>query len=178
MSGYSCLQGIQTPAVEGELLYIESRVAGLLSKAPNVPTERSVGGSVPASDEFYTRRLRLPNGGAPPPRSESAHISSSSTTGTNPGVPKMGVRARVADWPPRKDGGGGGVWHITVETDSPSSTNTTSSSGSGSGDRERLGGGGGGGGGGVEVVVVVVVAVEEGCQPSQPTAICQPSWAT
>lgn len=111
-------------------------------------TERSVGGSVPASDEFYTRRLRLPNGGAPPPRSESAHISSSSTTGTNPGVPKMGVRARVADWPPRKDGGGGGVWHITVETDSPSSTNTTSSSGSGSGDRERLGGGGGSGGGG------------------------------
>uniref|UniRef100_A0A8C4HSG7 Signal-induced proliferation-associated 1 like 1 n=1 Tax=Dicentrarchus labrax TaxID=13489 RepID=A0A8C4HSG7_DICLA len=103
-------------------------------------TERSVGGSVPATDEFYTRRLRLPNGGAPPPRSESAHISSSSTTGTNPGVPKMGVRARVADWPPRKDGGGGGVWHITVETDSPSSTNTTSSSGSG-----RSGGSGGSG---------------------------------
>uniref|UniRef100_A0A668SG32 Uncharacterized protein n=1 Tax=Oreochromis aureus TaxID=47969 RepID=A0A668SG32_OREAU len=85
-------------------------------------TERSVGGSVSATDEFYTRRLRLPNGGAPPPRSESAHISSSSTTGTNPGVPKMGVRARVADWPPRKDGGGGGVWHITVETDSPTVT--------------------------------------------------------
>ncbi|XP_057209015.1 signal-induced proliferation-associated 1-like protein 1 isoform X1 [Triplophysa rosa] len=86
-------------------------------------TERSVGGSVPATDEFYTRRLRLPNGGAPPPRSESTHLS-----GT-PGVPKMGVRARVADWPPRKDGGGGGsagngggVWHITVETDSPSTT--------------------------------------------------------
>ncbi|XP_061098886.1 signal-induced proliferation-associated 1-like protein 1 [Conger conger] len=76
-------------------------------------TERSVGGSVPATDEFYTRRLRLPNGGAPPPRSESAHLS-----GSTPGVPKMGVRARVADWPPRKDGGG--VWHITVETDSPS----------------------------------------------------------
>uniref|UniRef100_A0A8C7XHW0 Signal-induced proliferation-associated 1 like 1 n=1 Tax=Oryzias sinensis TaxID=183150 RepID=A0A8C7XHW0_9TELE len=85
-------------------------------------TERSVGGSVPATDEFYTRRLRLPNGGAPPPRSESAHISSSSTTGTNPGVPKMGVRARVADWPPRKDGGG-------------------------SGDRERILGSGGSGGG-------------------------------
>uniref|UniRef100_A0A8C6UUM4 Signal-induced proliferation-associated 1 like 1 n=1 Tax=Neogobius melanostomus TaxID=47308 RepID=A0A8C6UUM4_9GOBI len=90
-------------------------------------TERSVGGSVPATDEFFTRRLRLPNGGAPPPRSESAHISSSATTGTNPGVPKMGVRARVADWPPRKDGGSGGVWHITVETDSPSSTTTSSS---------------------------------------------------
>uniref|UniRef100_A0A3P8SET5 Signal-induced proliferation-associated 1 like 1 n=1 Tax=Amphiprion percula TaxID=161767 RepID=A0A3P8SET5_AMPPE len=99
-------------------------------------TERSVGGSVPATDEFYTRRLRLPNGGAPPPRSESAHISSSSTTGTNPGVPKMGVRARVADWPPRKDGGGGGVWHITVETDSP----------------RGIGGSGGSGGGGVSAV--------------------------
>uniref|UniRef100_A0A8C5HZ13 Signal-induced proliferation-associated 1-like protein 1 n=1 Tax=Gouania willdenowi TaxID=441366 RepID=A0A8C5HZ13_GOUWI len=95
-------------------------------------TERSVGGSVPASDEFYTRRLRLPNGGAPPPRSESAHISSSSTTGTNPGVPKMGVRARVADWPPRKDGGGGG--------------------GMGSGGSGGGSGGGGGGGGGVSAV--------------------------
>ncbi|XP_030626878.1 signal-induced proliferation-associated 1-like protein 1 [Chanos chanos] len=85
-------------------------------------TERSVGGSVPATDEFYTRRLRLPNGGAPPPRSESAHLS-----GSTPGVPKMGVRARVADWPPRKDGsgGGGGVWHITVETDSPATTTTS-----------------------------------------------------
>uniref|UniRef100_A0AAQ4NQY2 Signal-induced proliferation-associated 1 like 1 n=1 Tax=Gasterosteus aculeatus aculeatus TaxID=481459 RepID=A0AAQ4NQY2_GASAC len=98
-------------------------------------TERSVGGSVPASDEFYTRRLRLPNGGAPPPRSESAHISSSTTAGSNPGVPKMGVRARVADWPPRKDGGPGG--------------GGSSGSGSGSG---GSGGGGGGGGGGVSAV--------------------------
>ncbi|KAG5857596.1 hypothetical protein ANANG_G00021120 [Anguilla anguilla] len=69
-------------------------------------TERSVGGSVPATDEFYTRRL--PNGGAPP-RSESAHLS-----GCTPGVPKMGVRARVADWPPRKDSGGRcGTWPWT-----------------------------------------------------------------
>uniref|UniRef100_A0A674C5C6 Uncharacterized protein n=1 Tax=Salmo trutta TaxID=8032 RepID=A0A674C5C6_SALTR len=101
-------------------------------------TERSVGGSVPASDEFYTRRLRLPNGGAPPPRSESAHLTSSSSSGSSssstPGVPKMGVRARVADWPPKRDGTGG-VWHITVDTDSPSSTMSSSgerSSGSGS----------------------------------------------
>uniref|UniRef100_A0AAY4BVY4 Signal-induced proliferation-associated 1-like protein 1 n=1 Tax=Denticeps clupeoides TaxID=299321 RepID=A0AAY4BVY4_9TELE len=125
-------------------------------------TERSVGGSVPATDEFYTRRLRLPNGGAPPPRSESTHLS-----GCTPGVPKMGVRARVADWPPRKDGGGGGgsgggssssgsgsgsgsgssttsggggggggVWHITVETESP--TPTSSSSGGGSGSQSNL----------------------------------------
>ncbi|KAJ8290429.1 hypothetical protein GJAV_G00012750 [Gymnothorax javanicus] len=76
-------------------------------------TERSVGGSVPATDEFYTRRLA--NGGAPPPRSESAHLSGPTT-----GVPKMGVRARVADWPPRKDSGGT-VWHVTLEPDPPSS---------------------------------------------------------
>uniref|UniRef100_A0A8C8FC21 Signal-induced proliferation-associated 1 like 1 n=1 Tax=Oncorhynchus tshawytscha TaxID=74940 RepID=A0A8C8FC21_ONCTS len=95
-------------------------------------TERSVGGSVPASDEFYTRRLRLPNGGAPPPRSESAHLTSSSSSGSSssstPGVPKMGVRARVADWPPKRDGTGG-VWHITVDTDSPSSTMSSSGGG-------------------------------------------------
>ncbi|KAL0963086.1 hypothetical protein UPYG_G00349490 [Umbra pygmaea] len=107
-------------------------------------TERSVGGSVPASDEFYTRRLRLPNGGAPPPRSESAHLTSSSSSGSSssstPGVPKMGVRARVADWPPKRDGTGG-VWHITVDTDSPSSTMSSSGAGdrgsSGSGEKER-----------------------------------------
>uniref|UniRef100_A0A8C9RZD2 Signal induced proliferation associated 1 like 1 n=1 Tax=Scleropages formosus TaxID=113540 RepID=A0A8C9RZD2_SCLFO len=29
----------------------------------------------------------------------------------------MGVRARVADWPPRKEGAG--VWHVTVESESP-----------------------------------------------------------
>ncbi|KAG9336502.1 hypothetical protein JZ751_002849 [Albula glossodonta] len=79
-------------------------------------TERSVGGSVPATDEFYTRRL--PNGGAPPPRSESAHLPSALT----PGVPKMGVRARVADWPPRKEGGGSTVWHVTMETDTSGPT--------------------------------------------------------
>ncbi|XP_064882257.1 signal-induced proliferation-associated 1-like protein 1 isoform X2 [Oncorhynchus nerka] len=105
-------------------------------------TERSVGGSVPASDEFYTRRLRLPNGGAPPPRSESAHLTSSSSSGSSssstPGVPKMGVRARVADWPPKRDGTGG-VWHITVDTDSPSSTMSSSGGGEcgSGGERER-----------------------------------------
>uniref|UniRef100_A0A6Q2XWZ5 Signal-induced proliferation-associated 1 like 1 n=1 Tax=Esox lucius TaxID=8010 RepID=A0A6Q2XWZ5_ESOLU len=116
-------------------------------------TERSVGGSVPASDEFYTRRLCLPNGGAPPPRSESAHLTSSSSSGSSssstPGVPKMGVRARVADWPPKRDGSGG-VWHITVDTDSPSSTMSSSgagergSAGSGEKERDRISGSGSG----------------------------------
>ncbi|XP_051895609.1 signal-induced proliferation-associated 1-like protein 1 isoform X1 [Pristis pectinata] len=58
------------------------------------------------SDDFYARRFRTPNGTfgsastTGPPRSESAHH-----VGATPSVPKMGVRARIADWPPRKDVG-------------------------------------------------------------------------
>lgn len=59
--------------------------------------ECTVGGSVPATNEFYTGHLRSVNGGALPSRTDNFHASVST------GVPKMGVRARVADWPPRKD---------------------------------------------------------------------------
>uniref|UniRef100_A0A8C8D0E5 Signal-induced proliferation-associated 1-like protein 1 n=1 Tax=Oncorhynchus tshawytscha TaxID=74940 RepID=A0A8C8D0E5_ONCTS len=72
------------------------------------PMERIVGGSIPAIDEFYTRHLRLANGGA---RTDSAHPPG------GPGVPKMGVRARVAEWPPRKDLGA--LWQATTEPESP-----------------------------------------------------------
>ncbi|XP_068110197.1 signal-induced proliferation-associated 1-like protein 1 isoform X2 [Hyperolius riggenbachi] len=79
-------------------------------------TERSVGSGTQStvpdgpqkarSDDFYMRRFRSQNGSlgssamspVGPPRSESSHHLSST-----PGVPKMGVRARIADWPPRKD---------------------------------------------------------------------------
>ncbi|XP_075783411.1 signal-induced proliferation-associated 1-like protein 1 isoform X1 [Pelodiscus sinensis] len=78
-------------------------------------TERSVatgvavgtdGASKVHTDDFYMRRFRSQNGSlgsavmAPvgPPRSEGSHHLTST-----PGVPKMGVRARIADWPPRKD---------------------------------------------------------------------------
>ncbi|XP_075387863.1 signal-induced proliferation-associated 1-like protein 1 isoform X2 [Tenrec ecaudatus] len=58
------------------------------------------------TDDLYMRRFRSQNGSlgssvmAPvgPPRSEGPHHITST-----PGVPKMGVRARIADWPPRKD---------------------------------------------------------------------------
>ncbi|XP_003214567.2 signal-induced proliferation-associated 1-like protein 1 isoform X1 [Anolis carolinensis] len=58
------------------------------------------------SDDFYMRRFRSQNGSlgssvmAPvgPTRSEGSHHLTST-----PGVPKMGVRARIADWPPRKE---------------------------------------------------------------------------
>lgn len=74
------------------------------------PMERTVGGSVPATDEFYTRHLRMVNGGAVPTRTDNVHPTVST------GVPKMGVRARVADWPPRKDITGP-LWHSSAETD-------------------------------------------------------------
>lgn len=75
-------------------------------------TERSAGGCVLATDEFHMRHLRLPNGPAPPLRSESTHPA------TRPGVPKMGVRDRVADWPPRKDTPG--VWPVSMDSEPPS----------------------------------------------------------
>uniref|UniRef100_A0AAR2L6G3 Signal induced proliferation associated 1 like 1 n=1 Tax=Pygocentrus nattereri TaxID=42514 RepID=A0AAR2L6G3_PYGNA len=64
------------------------------------PSDRPAVGTVSASEDFYTRTLRLTNGGALGVRPENPY-----QTGGMLGVPKMGVRARVADWPPRKDGG-------------------------------------------------------------------------
>lgn len=72
------------------------------------PMERTVGGSVPATDEFYTRHLRMVNGGVVPTRTDNVHATVST------GVPKMGVRARVADWPPRKDFTGP-LWHSSAD---------------------------------------------------------------
>ncbi|AWP16621.1 putative signal-induced proliferation-associated 1-like protein 1 [Scophthalmus maximus] len=75
--------------------------------------ERTVGGSIAATDEFYTRHLRMVNGGAVSTRTDNAHATVST------GVPKMGVRARVADWPPRKDIAGA-LWHSTTEPENSS----------------------------------------------------------
>ncbi|KAM9842313.1 signal-induced proliferation-associated 1-like protein 1 [Aulostomus maculatus] len=74
------------------------------------PMECTVGGSIPATDEFYTRHLRMVNGGAVPTRTDNTHATVST------GVPKMGVRARVADWPPRKDVSRP-LWHSSMEAD-------------------------------------------------------------
>uniref|UniRef100_A0A7N6A1B3 Signal induced proliferation associated 1 like 1 n=1 Tax=Anabas testudineus TaxID=64144 RepID=A0A7N6A1B3_ANATE len=72
--------------------------------------ERTVGGSIPATDEFYTRHLRMVSGGVVPTRTDNVHATVST------GVPKMGVRARVADWPPRKDIAGA-VWHAATDSE-------------------------------------------------------------
>ncbi|XP_020775030.2 signal-induced proliferation-associated 1-like protein 1 [Boleophthalmus pectinirostris] len=74
------------------------------------PMEHTVGGSVPATDEFYTRHLRVVNGAAVPSRGDSTH------TTLSPGVPKMGVRARVADWPPRKEVTAP-MWHSSTDSE-------------------------------------------------------------
>ncbi|XP_072222216.1 signal-induced proliferation-associated 1-like protein 1 [Leuresthes tenuis] len=74
------------------------------------PMERAVGGSIPATNEFYTGQLRMVNGGAVPTRTDSVHATVST------GVPKMGVRARVADWPPRKDIPGA-LWHPSPDAE-------------------------------------------------------------
>ncbi|XP_019725799.1 signal-induced proliferation-associated 1-like protein 1 isoform X1 [Hippocampus comes] len=74
------------------------------------PMECTVGGSVPATNEFYPRPLRMVNGGVVPTRTDNVHGTVSA------GVPKMGVRARVADWPPRKDVSRG-LWHSTAESE-------------------------------------------------------------
>uniref|UniRef100_A0A1A8FR85 Signal-induced proliferation-associated 1 like 1 n=2 Tax=Nothobranchius korthausae TaxID=1143690 RepID=A0A1A8FR85_9TELE len=73
------------------------------------PMECSVGGSIPATNEFYTGHLRTVNGGALPTRTDNFHSSVSA------GVPKMGVRARVADWPPRREISGP-LWHPSADT--------------------------------------------------------------
>ncbi|XP_014908439.1 signal-induced proliferation-associated 1-like protein 1 [Poecilia latipinna] len=73
------------------------------------PMECTVGGSIPATNEFYTGHLRPVNGGAFPARTDNYHGS------VNTGMPKMGVRARVADWPPRKDTPGA-QWHSSGDT--------------------------------------------------------------
>lgn len=77
------------------------------------PMERTVGGSIPATDEFYTRHLRMVNGGIVPIRTDNVHATVST------GVPKMGVRARVAEWPPRKDITGA-VWHTATDSENSS----------------------------------------------------------
>ncbi|XP_076156477.1 signal-induced proliferation-associated 1-like protein 1 isoform X3 [Alosa pseudoharengus] len=104
------------------------------------PADHTVGGSIPATDEFYTRHMRMANGNA------TAHASRSEGSAySSSGVPKMGVRARVAEWPPRKEVGGG-TRHLAAEMDPPGLSG---------------GGGVGGGGGGVGIVKTSAVMTNQ-----------------
>ncbi|ELK05078.1 Signal-induced proliferation-associated 1-like protein 2 [Pteropus alecto] len=57
------------------------------------------------SDDYFARKFKAINGGMGPATSLSASNSGESAGPANgtPAVPKMGVRARVSEWPPRKD---------------------------------------------------------------------------
>lgn len=57
------------------------------------------------SEELFSRKLKALNGNMGPPTSNMQGKSEGTgkSNGT-PAMPKMGVRARVTEWPPRKDG--------------------------------------------------------------------------
>ncbi|XP_072849581.2 signal-induced proliferation-associated 1-like protein 2 isoform X3 [Pogona vitticeps] len=58
------------------------------------------------SDDYFVRKFKALNGNMGPPASLSASNKgeNSNTASGTPAVPKMGVRARVSEWPPKKDG--------------------------------------------------------------------------
>ncbi|CAN0406145.1 unnamed protein product [Lampetra planeri] len=55
------------------------------------------------ADEFYSRRLRMQNGSGSAPGSSSKADGHPAHANGTPSVPRMGVRARVSEWPPKKD---------------------------------------------------------------------------
>ncbi|XP_060098950.1 signal-induced proliferation-associated 1-like protein 2 isoform X4 [Heteronotia binoei] len=58
------------------------------------------------SDDYFARKFKALNGNmGPPPVSLSATSKGENSSPANgtPAVPKMGVRARVSEWPPKKD---------------------------------------------------------------------------
>ncbi|KAM3605972.1 uncharacterized protein V6R79_008199 [Siganus canaliculatus] len=57
------------------------------------------------SEELFSRKLKALNGGmGPPAPNVQGKPEGAGKTNGAPAMPKMGVRARVTEWPPRKDG--------------------------------------------------------------------------
>ncbi|KAM7409043.1 hypothetical protein PAMA_002653 [Pampus argenteus] len=57
------------------------------------------------SEELFSRKLKALNGSmGPPPSNVQGKTEGAGKTNGTPAMPKMGVRARVTEWPPRKDG--------------------------------------------------------------------------
>ncbi|XP_067321382.1 signal-induced proliferation-associated 1-like protein 2 isoform X6 [Anolis sagrei] len=58
------------------------------------------------SDDYFARKFKALNGNMGPPSSLNTTSKGESNNPANgaPAVPKMGVRARVSEWPPKKDG--------------------------------------------------------------------------
>ncbi|XP_077438069.1 signal-induced proliferation-associated 1-like protein 2 isoform X4 [Vanacampus margaritifer] len=57
------------------------------------------------SEELFSRKLKALNGSMGPPGSNmQGKLEGPGKTNGTPAMPKMGVRARVTEWPPKKDG--------------------------------------------------------------------------
>ncbi|XP_012586192.1 PREDICTED: signal-induced proliferation-associated 1-like protein 3 isoform X2 [Condylura cristata] len=57
----------------------------------------------PHTGDYAPIGFWVQNGGLPQPVGESAAAATTRPSPTTPAVPKMGVRARVADWPPKRE---------------------------------------------------------------------------
>uniref|UniRef100_A0A673V9Z5 Signal induced proliferation associated 1 like 3 n=1 Tax=Suricata suricatta TaxID=37032 RepID=A0A673V9Z5_SURSU len=57
----------------------------------------------PHTGDYAPMGFWVQNGGMPQPVGESPVSATTRPSPTTPAVPKMGVRARVADWPPKRD---------------------------------------------------------------------------
>ncbi|XP_036402792.1 signal-induced proliferation-associated 1-like protein 2 [Megalops cyprinoides] len=57
------------------------------------------------SDELFNRKFKASNGSmGPPPTGAQGRAEGGSKANGTPAMPKMGVRARVSEWPPKKEG--------------------------------------------------------------------------
>ncbi|XP_069063346.1 signal-induced proliferation-associated 1-like protein 3 isoform X2 [Pleurodeles waltl] len=57
----------------------------------------------PRSGDYYPQGYWVQNGSAMQPYPATAENTTTRPSTTTPAVPKMGVRARIADWPPRRE---------------------------------------------------------------------------
>ncbi|XP_036997751.2 signal-induced proliferation-associated 1-like protein 3 isoform X1 [Artibeus jamaicensis] len=57
----------------------------------------------PHTGDYAPMGFWVQNGGMPQPAGESPATTATRPSPTTPAVPKMGVRARVADWPPKRE---------------------------------------------------------------------------
>lgn len=71
----------------------------------NLPSLEGFSNVMQSSEELFTRKLKALNGsmGHPAANTQGKLEGGGKTNGT-PAMPKMGVRARVTDWPPKKEG--------------------------------------------------------------------------
>ncbi|XP_008122486.1 signal-induced proliferation-associated 1-like protein 2 isoform X5 [Anolis carolinensis] len=75
-------------------------------KSSRASTKVKESARIMQSDDYFARKFKALNGNMGPPSSLNTTSKGESNNPANgaPAVPKMGVRARVSEWPPKKDG--------------------------------------------------------------------------